>query len=101
MLRKKGLSVLEASDGSTALSLIRSRKDEIGMLLLDTTLPGASSREVYEEARRLRPDMPVIITSAKSKGMAEASLGTGVERFIRKPFPIGLLTEMVWKTLGS
>ena len=101
MLRKKGLSVLEASDGSAALNLIRSRKDEIDVLLLDTTLPGASSREVYEEARRLRPDMPVIITSAKSKGMAEASLGTAVERFIRKPFPIGLLTEMVWKTLGS
>ncbi len=101
MLRKKGLSVLEASDGSAALDLIRARKDEIDVLLLDTTLPGVNSRKVYEEARRLRPDLPVIVTSAKTKGMAEASLATDVDRFIRKPFSISLLTEMVWKVLGS
>ena len=101
MLRRKGLSVLEAGDGSSALDLIRARKDEIDVLLLDTTLPGANSREVYEEARRLRPDLPVIITSAKSKAVAEASLPTDIEHFIRKPFSVSLLTEMVWKVLGS
>jgi two-component system, cell cycle sensor histidine kinase and response regulator CckA len=101
LLHRKGLSVLQACDGSSALELIRTRKDDIDMLLLDTTLPGAHSREVYEEARRLRPDLPVIITSAKSKGVAEASLATEVEHFIRKPFSISLLTEKVWKILDS
>jgi two-component system, cell cycle sensor histidine kinase and response regulator CckA len=101
LLHRKGLSVLQAGDGSSALELIRTRKDDIDMLLLDTTLPGAHSREVYEEARRLRPDLPVIITSAKSKGVAEASLATEVEHFIRKPFSISLLTEKVWKILDS
>ncbi len=101
MLHRKGLSVLEAGDGSSALDLIRKRIDEIDVLLLDTTLPGANSREVYQEARRLRPGLPVIVTSAKSKGVAEAALATDVEHFIRKPFSISLLTEMVWKILGS
>ncbi len=100
MLRKKGLAVLEASDGSAALDVLRTRRAEIDVLLLDTALPGAASREVLEEARRLRSDLPVIITSAKSKGVAEASLATDIEHFIRKPFTIGLLTEMVWKTLA-
>ena len=64
MLRKKGFSVVEASDGNAAVDLIRAKGDHIDVLLLDITLPGASSREVFDEARRLRPGLPVIVTSA-------------------------------------
>jgi two-component system cell cycle sensor histidine kinase/response regulator CckA len=101
MLRKKGLSVIEASDGFGALDVIRARKDHIDVLLLDVTLPGASSREVYEEAKRLRPGMPVIVTSAKAEEMAAASLATSVERFLRKPFRLGELLETIWEVLPS
>lgn len=95
MLRMKGFSVLEASDGSVALDVIRTQKVHFDVLLLDISLPGASSREVYEEARRLRPELHVIITSAHSKEMAEASLGGAVERFLRKPFGISDFIEMI------
>ena len=95
MLRKKGFSVIEAGDGSTALNVIRARKDDIDVLLLDITLPGASSRDVYEEAKRLRPDLPVIVTSAKSEGMAATLLGTGIQRFLLKPFSLGDLIKMI------
>jgi hypothetical protein len=44
MLRRIGLSVIEASDGSAALDLIRAHKERINAVLLDITLPGASSR---------------------------------------------------------
>ena len=101
MLRTEGLSVLEASDGSAALDVIRARKGDIDVLLLDITLPGASSRKVYEEARRLRPGLPVIVTSAKSEGMAAAFLATGIEHFIRKPFRLGGLREMIRQVLSS
>jgi two-component system, cell cycle sensor histidine kinase and response regulator CckA len=94
MLRIKGFSVLEANDGSIALDAIRTQKD-IDVLLLDISLPGASSREVYEEARRLRPNLHLIITSAYSKEMAEASLGRTVERFLRKPFGVRDLIKMI------
>ncbi len=98
LLRKKGFSVLEAGDGSAALDVFRARKNEIDVLLLDITLPGASSREVYEEVKRLRPDLSVIVTSAKSEEMAAASLGTGIERFLRKPFGLEDLIEMIRQT---
>ena len=88
MLRMKGFSVLEASDGSVALDVIRGQKEHIDVLLLDIGLPGTSSREVYEEARRLRPGLHLIITSAYTKEMAEEFLGRTVERFLRKPFGI-------------
>ncbi len=57
----------QASDGSSALELIRtSPRIAIDAMLLDVTLPGASCREVLEEAERLRPDLVTILTSAYS-----------------------------------
>jgi two-component system CheB/CheR fusion protein len=101
MLRRMGLSVLEAGDGSTALDLIRAHKDKISVVLLDITLPGASSREVFEEAKRLRPEMTVIVTSAYSKEMAATSLAARVERFIRKPYKLSDLIDMIRQALPS
>jgi len=99
MLRQKGLSVIEASDGSAALDVIRAQKDHIHVLLLDISLPGASSREVLEEAKRLRSDLAVIVTSAYSQEVATASLGGHVERFIRKPYSFGDLIGMIREML--
>jgi two-component system CheB/CheR fusion protein len=101
ILRKQGFSVLEAGDGSAALDIMRAHKDQIGLLLLDITLPGAPSSQVYEEARRLKPNLPVVITSAKSAEMASASLTIGVDNFLRKPFLSADLIEMIQKILSS
>jgi len=95
MLRMKGFSVLEASDGSVALDAIRAQKEHIDAVLLDINLPGVASREVYNEITRLRPAITVIVTSAYSKEMAATSLDTKVERFLRKPFSIHELIEMI------
>jgi two-component system CheB/CheR fusion protein len=100
MLRKKGFSVIEASDGNAALDLLRAHKGEIDVLLLDVTLPGLSSREVLEEGKRLRPDLPVIVTSANSEEMAAAALGGSVEHFIRKPFGLDHLIGLIRESLS-
>lgn len=101
ILRKNGFAVLEVNDGSAALEMIRRLKTHIDVLLLDITLPGASSRQVYEEAKRLKPDLAVIVTSAKSKETAGASLATGIEHFLRKPFSTVELIAMVHRLVSS
>jgi len=101
MLYKKGYFVLEARDGTTALDLIRAHNESIDVLLLDVTLPGASSREVLEEARRLKPGLSVIVTSANSEEMANATLACKVERFIRKPFGLDDLIGLVRLSMFS
>jgi CheY-like chemotaxis protein len=89
-LRKSGFSVMEANDGSSAMELLRTHTDEIDAILLDVTLPGIASREIFEEAQRIRPDLKVIVTSAYSKETVDASFaGLAVEHFIRKPFRPG------------
>ena len=100
-LRKVGFMVLEASNGSAALDLIRTFKDPIEMLLLDITLPGTSSRQVFEEAKRLRPFMRVIVSSAYSEETAVTWLMGRFQRFIRKPYRLDLLTESIREVLSS
>jgi two-component system cell cycle sensor histidine kinase/response regulator CckA len=100
-LRKKAISVMEASDGSAAMDLIRTHKDDIDVILLDVTLPGRSSREVFEEAQRLRPDLKMILTSAYAKKTVDAAFaGLRVEHFIRKPFQLRDLMRLLRGTLS-
>ena len=96
MLRKGGFQVIEAIDGSSALDLVRTHKDEIDVMLLDATLPGVPSREVFEEARHLRPNLQMILTSAYSRETVDASFaGLPIARFIRKPFRFDHLMQML------
>jgi len=99
MIQKAGFTVIEAGDGYAALQAIRSRQKHIDLLLLDVTLPGAPSREVYEQAKLLRPEMKVIVTSAYSKEMAAASLAGTVEHFIRKPYRLNDLMDLMQQSL--
>jgi PAS domain S-box-containing protein len=99
MLHRAGLSVIEAIDGSAALEAIRSPKSTIDVLLLDMTLPGVPSREVFEEAKRLRPDMSLIVTSAYGEDVAAGTLGK-LERFIRKPYRINDLLDLIRQTIS-
>ena len=100
MFQKAGFTVLEASNGDDALKAIRTPQTRIDILVLDVTLPGASSRQVFEQASRLRPEMKVIVTSAYSKETAAASLTGKVERFIRKPYQLGDLMDLVQQSLS-
>jgi PAS domain S-box-containing protein len=99
MLRNSGFSVLEAEDGTTAIAAIRGDR-AIDVLLLDVTIPGAPSREVLAEAKRLRPAMRVIVASAYGKEFAAASLQAEVEGFIRKPYSLRDLVGLVRRTLS-
>jgi two-component system cell cycle sensor histidine kinase/response regulator CckA len=99
ILRKNGLSVLEAADGATAIAAIRG-DNAIDVLLLDVTLPGTPSREVLAEATRLRPAMRVIVASAYGEEFAATSLQADVERFIRKPYSLRDLVGLVRQTLS-
>ena len=95
MLRNVGFSVIEARDGSAALDAIQEQNNPLHVLFLDITLPGASSREVLQEARRLRPGMRVVVTSAYTEEMACTSLQTAIDHFIRKPYRLDDLIRLI------
>jgi CheY-like chemotaxis protein len=98
-LRKRGLSVMEARDGSIGMDLLRARIDDLDAVLLDATIPGRSSREILEEAKRTRPDLKVIVTSAYGQDTVDASFkGMRVDWFIQKPFQLDDVVRLLADT---
>ena len=101
-LRKEQFSVMEAADGSAAIGLLRAHISEIDVILLDLTIPGTRSREVVEEARRLRPGVKVVLTSANSRESARESINAAQSLpFIRKPFQLRGLVATLRETLSA
>jgi PAS domain S-box-containing protein len=101
-LRKRGFSVMEARDGTVAMDLMRTHQDDIDVILLDVTLPGTSSREVFEEARRMRANPKVVLSSAYDRRTVEASFsGLPITQFIRKPFGLDELEGTLRDAMAS
>jgi PAS domain S-box-containing protein len=97
MLRKKGVSVIEARDGSAAVELFRANEPDIALVLLDVTLPRMSGLEVFAELRRIRPDIKVIITTAYSQETTVPTIGDQQSwAFIRKPYQLNDLWNLIW-----
>jgi DNA-binding NtrC family response regulator len=96
MLRKTGFDVLEAADGTSAIDLLRADGGKVDVILLDMTLPGASSSEIVAEAAKAKPAIRVILTSAYSREeIAGAMRSPQIRSFIRKPFQFAdLLTTL-------
>jgi signal transduction histidine kinase/CheY-like chemotaxis protein len=92
LLRKAGHSVMQAENGATGLDLLRLHTSDVGVLLLDVSLPGMPSREVLRQARHLVPDLRVILTSAYSEERVAASFaGAKFDGFVRKPYRLSEL----------
>jgi PAS domain S-box-containing protein len=102
LLRQKGFSVLEAGDGGTAADLFQARHQDIQAILLDMTIPGRSSPEVAAEARRIRPDVKVALTTAYSLETAATSFAEiHLDGYLRKPYRIDDLVKMLSDLLAG
>ena len=89
MVEQIGFQALEAGDGAEALAILQ-KDPHIDILLTDLGLPGMTGRQLVEEARRLRPDLKVIIASGYSTENA-GKPGDGDIRHLTKPFDLGQL----------
>lgn len=100
-LRMRGMEVLEAPDGRSAIALLGNHAAQIRFVLLDETIPGASSAEVIAEAAKLGPHIGVILTSAYSQARVDEARAPQVKGFIRKPFKFETLIQALWGALSA
>jgi DNA-binding NarL/FixJ family response regulator len=90
------------ADGTSAIDLLRANGRRIDVILLDMTIPGASSREIVAEAANVRPDVKVILTSAYSQEMIAGAMSPPqIRSFIRKPFEFGDLLKTLRSSMSS
>src|SRR5260370_11124180 len=102
MLSRRGFSVVGAGDGSAAVDLLRSHPGKIDIILLDMTLPWTPSREVLTEAPPTRHAVKIVLTSAYSRETVAQSIDAPIVKgFIRKPFQVGDLVQLLRTTLDA
>lgn len=93
-LRFKGFKVLEAGHGATGLQLATTASYDL--LLLDLALPGVPGMEILKAVRRLLPNQPVIILTAKGDERDRVDgLQAGADDYIVKPFSVKELLARV------
>ena len=81
--------MLEVGDGRAAVNLFRARARDIDAVLLDVKLPGMSGLQVFDEMRRVKADVKVILTSAYDGERANSRVAHArhcPQGFIRKPY---------------
>ena len=87
MLCKMGFNVLSAVDGYDAIEVFRDHADEIVCVLLDLTMPRMDGEQAFQEIRRIRSDVTVILCSGYDEQDAtQRFAGKGLAGFIQKPY---------------
>ncbi|WP_249011545.1 response regulator transcription factor [Conexibacter sp. DBS9H8] len=99
-LRRHGLEVDTATDGEAGLA--RALEAEIELVVLDLMLPRRSGQEVLGELRAARPELPVIVLTARGEVEDRvAGLDAGAVDYLVKPFSIDELAARVRAQLRS
>jgi excisionase family DNA binding protein len=79
------LSVVSAFDGSSALERLRACAYDL--LITDLRMPGMDGTALAREAKRLQPDIKVmIVTGYPSQSSAIDAVNIGVDSYLMKPF---------------
>jgi DNA-binding response OmpR family regulator len=95
-LADHGFDVVTASDGESAMRLIRERRP--ALVYLDMNLPNVSGYEVCEQIRTDPElcDIPIVMTSAqKSVSVRASCIEAGADAFVPKPFQLDVFAEMI------
>jgi len=93
-LRRQGLEVETTADGLDGLR--RARATEVALLILDLMLPSMDGLTVAEELRRARPEVPILMLTARAEESTKlAGFAAGIDDYLTKPFSMEELVARV------
>ena len=94
VLERSGVKVLTAEDGRKGVEIFRKHQDEISVVLLDMTMPHMGGEEAFDEIRKIRKDVRVILSSGYNEQQVTSGfVGKGLAGFIQKPYRPSELIE--------
>jgi DNA-binding response OmpR family regulator len=87
VLRRRGWTVIEAADGSVALSVVGA--GPVDLLVTDCEMPFVSGVRLAQQLRELHNELPVLMVSGRPEAARKMrSLKGPRTAFVRKPFPL-------------
>ena len=100
MLKLLGFEVVEAEDGEVGARVFQERAQDVVLVLLDMTMPKLNGEETLHAIRRIRTNVPVIVTSGYNESEASRRfVSKGLAGFLEKPFTSAELTSKVQAAL--
>jgi DNA-binding response OmpR family regulator len=101
-LRAEGYAIEQAVEGSQAIDLAAAVGDELDLVLLDLGLPGIDGRSVLRELRSSRPQLPVIVLTARDQVTDKVwGLDAGAADYVTKPFSFDELLARIRAALRA
>jgi two-component system, cell cycle sensor histidine kinase and response regulator CckA len=89
-LTQEGYQVVLASDGETAMEILRSMDRKVSLVITDLVMPGMGGHAFALEVGNLPSPPPVLYISAYEKPQGEMA-----KRFLQKPFSMDELAQAV------
>ena len=101
-LRRAGREPRLASCGREAIDLFQKGSAEIGVVVLDLTMPDIDGREVFQSIRRVRADVPVILATGHAPDRFTANFSDDSRvSFLQKPYDPEQLLEAIRAASGA
>lgn len=101
VLQRVSIEVVSASDGKQALALLAAH-DDIGLILLDASLPDMNADRLLDLMRAQGFTTPVLLSSGFGEDcLPNADDYPNVRGFLAKPYPVAKLSERVQELLES
>lgn len=101
-LKRLGYRVKAFMSSSEALAEFRSNSDSYDIVITDYTMPGLTGEELSRELIKIRPDIPIIMSTGFSEQIDEGTAkGFGIKKFIMKPVSISQMAHAIREVLDE
>ncbi|MCP4601321.1 MAG: PAS domain S-box protein [Proteobacteria bacterium] len=102
MLEVLGLRVVTTDDGDKALELFKENPNRFQFVVLDLAMPNMGGEECFSELRKIRKDIPVILSSGyNEQNLITQFSGKGLAGFLQKPYKIDDLRRVLLTAMQS
>ena len=93
MLERLGFKVLVARNGQEAVECFREHGTDMRCVIMDLTMPVMSGEDAFREIRRIRKDVPIILSSGyNEQHVIQRFVGRDLTGFIQKPYQLVALS---------
>jgi len=100
-LRRLGYQVTAVNDPEEALELLADDPDDYDLLLTDLQMPRMDGVELAARAGRLRPELPVVLSTGNRWSVPQSTArAAGIREIVDKPFRLEELAHAVRAALG-
>ncbi len=96
----EGVLVVGVASGEEGIEFFREHHEEIGLVVLDLSLPGMSGEETFAQMKALDPGVRAVISSGyPEEDVRRKFEGSGILGYLQKPYNYVTLVDSIRKFL--